>query len=90
MRLILRDEFWFVYITFGSMVKFHSLVQFPVHHFHHSFVSRLLFHLLDTFTYYVINRFVFVNTLSSTVAILLCIIDFDLNMIGLGVVFCCN
>ena len=29
MRLILQDEFWFMHIPFGSMVKFQFLTRFP-------------------------------------------------------------
>ena len=31
-RLILRDEFWFVQVPFIRMVKFQFLAQFPVDH----------------------------------------------------------
>ena len=57
MHLILKDGFWFVYIPFGSMVKFQRLVELPVMP---SLV--LLLCKFAAFAYYVINRFIFASS----------------------------
>ena len=60
LRLILQDGFWFVYIPFGSMVKFLFIAQFPVNHLLHPVVSSLILPLryFATFADYAIGRFV--------------------------------
>ena len=59
MRLILLEEFWFVHISFGSMVKFQFFAQFPVDFLSCLVASDLvlLLCLFAILTYYVINRF---------------------------------
>ena len=72
------------------MVKFEFLAQFPVDHLPYAVMSSLILLLcyFATFTYSEINHFVFVTT-SYTLAILLHIITFCFNIIGLyGIVFC--
>ena len=74
MRIILSGGFCFVHISFGYMVKFESLVQFPVDHLSHPVMPSLVLHLCWFAGFaYVINRFISVSTLP-TLSILLRII----------------
>ena len=53
MHLILLDEFWFLPISFGSMVKFRFLAQFPADHLSNPSVSslKLLLRYFAAFAY---------------------------------------
>ena len=57
MNLIFSDRFCFVHVPFVNMVKFQSLVQFPVDSLSNPVMSILGFHLCQftAFAYYVIN-----------------------------------
>ena len=87
--LIHQDGSWFLHVSFVCMVKFEFLEQFPVDHFPHSVVSSLKLFLrrFATFASYLFNVCVFVTTYLA-LAILLCIIDLHLNIIGPYAVFC--
>ena len=75
------DSVLFMY-HFGRMVKFQFLAQFSVDHLAHPVVSSFILLLRSFATFaYVINRFVFVAT-KSTLAYLLRISYFRINIIG--------
>ena len=80
--LILQDRFLFVHIPFGSMFKFYFHTKVPMNHLTHPVVSSLTrpWPKFTIFIYYAINRFVSVTTYP-TLIILLCIIEFGLNII---------
>ena len=42
-RLILHIGFWFVLVSFGSMIKVQFLAQFPTDHFYHPVMSTFIF-----------------------------------------------
>ena len=58
-RVILRDWCWFVHIQLVRMVNFKFLAKFPVDHFSHPVMSRLILlrRYFATFAYYVIDFF---------------------------------
>ena len=64
MDVIHSEGFWFVHISFVSVVKYWYLTQFPVDHLPHPIMYILVFllYLLAVFAYNVIKRFIFVTT----------------------------
>ena len=63
-RLILQDGFWFVQVSFGSMVSFKFFAQFPVDHLPRPFMFIFIFSLryFTKFFFYLIERFVSIIT----------------------------
>ena len=59
MRFIFLVGFWFVYIPFGSMVKFQSLAQLPVDRLPHSVVCNLSYLLTMGLTVLAFLRFTY-------------------------------
>ena len=61
MHIILYEEFCFVQVVFGSMVKFQFLAQFPVDNLSHPFMLSLVlfWRKFAAFAYNMINDFVF-------------------------------
>ena len=64
MRFFFWDEFHFVPISFGSMVKFQYLAQFQVDHLSPSVIPSLVIRLYPfaAFAYYVIKRLLPIST----------------------------
>ena len=59
-----------MHVRFGSMVRFHSLTQFPADYYSNSAMSGLVLFMFVALSYYVINRLMSISVLS-TFAILL-------------------
>ena len=89
-NLIFLDGFSVVHITFARIVKFKLLIEFLMDHRAHTVVCSLIFSqcYFAAFAYYVIDHFVSITTVSTSILLRLVYSCFYI-VSPYGVVLCC-